>query len=189
MMKKILLVLILMIINHYMIAKETDVILQNCIPIHKPNFSYKDINTKIGKVTTIELANTESQYWKFDSTINQFVNNSIKSSIQYQTNASYKKPVKLYISCPDIQDGLEVEVKAEPVNPFDIVSKNGQFQFKDYHQGNVLKQQLSLSRDKQVLIDDIYNCKVKLNLNYVVRFDTRITANQKIRINYELSDY
>ncbi|MDD2650284.1 MAG: hypothetical protein RBS16_06755 [Candidatus Cloacimonadales bacterium] len=156
--------------------------------IHKIEMAFKTQKSELGNISTIEIANTEEYFWKLNNTNQSYVNEKMYSEIIYETKRTYRDPVKLQIYCDDIEEGLEIEAFCEDFDITKIFDTKDKFRYKDYNQGNLIKKHVSVNKEKQTMIEDIYNCKVKLKIYFIVHIDTRIPAGKTINIKYTLSN-
>ncbi|MDX9870242.1 MAG: hypothetical protein RBS92_05890 [Candidatus Cloacimonadales bacterium] len=187
-MKKLFLLISLMLLISLLFAKERETSLNQIKPINKIEMDFRSFKADKGEVDCIELKNTGLQYWKYDRIANQYINSNIQSTIVYKSKRGYNNPVKLNVYCDALEEGMEIEAYCDDLETAEVRSNKNTFRYKDYNQGNLTHKRLNLEREKKTLIEDIYNCEVKLRLNFTVRFDTRIPAGKTVIIRYEISE-
>ncbi|HOQ81059.1 MAG TPA: hypothetical protein PLH63_08325, partial [Candidatus Cloacimonadota bacterium] len=178
----------LMLLTTLQVAKEYQVSPDQTKPINKIEMDFRSFKADKGEVNCIELKNTDLQNWKFDKFANQYINSNIQSTIVYKSKRGYNNPVKLNVYCEALEEGMEIEVYCDDLETAEVKSNKNTFRYKDYNQGNLTHKRLSLESQKKTLIEDIYNCEVRLGLNFTVRFDTRIPAGKTVIIKYEISE-
>lgn len=185
--KTVLLLFLIIIVNIY--AKADNSI--SAIMHNKPGFlsATSKTNSEQGEIIVNPILNTDKQFWYYDQNLGGFVNNSMTTTLVYNSNSDFKKPLKLKIFSPDIEDGLIIEVHINKQNAQQLLEKKGNFRFTDYFEGEINQPMLSISTEEQDIIENIYACRVELKLNFKVVVKHNIPAGKTIKICYKISKF